>query len=99
KTKLGNSEVSGAVNSVVGEILAQYLEENPNQANRIMDKVILAAKARIAARKAKDMVQRKNVLGSNSLPGKLADCSDSDPEVCELYLVEGDSAGGTAKMG
>jgi DNA gyrase subunit B len=99
KTKLGNSEVSGAVNTVVGEILTQYLEENPNQANRIMDKVILAAKARIAARKAKDMVQRKNVLGSNSLPGKLADCSDSNPEVCELYLVEGDSAGGTAKMG
>jgi DNA gyrase subunit B len=99
KTKLGNSEVSGAVNTVVGEILTQYLEENPNQANRIMDKVILAAKARIAARKAKDMVQRKNVLGSNSLPGKLADCSDSDPEVCELYLVEGDSAGGTAKQG
>jgi len=87
------------VNTVVGEILTQYLEENPNQANRIMDKVILAAKARIAARKAKDMVQRKNVLGSNSLPGKLADCSDSNPEVCELYLVEGDSAGGTAKMG
>jgi len=99
KTKLGNSEVSGAVNSVVGEILTEYLEENPNQANKIMEKVILAAKARIAARKAKDMVQRKNVLGSNSLPGKLADCSDSDPEICELYLVEGDSAGGTAKQG
>jgi DNA gyrase subunit B len=99
KTKLGNSEVSGAVNSVVGEILTQYLDENPNQANRIMEKVILAAKARIAARKAKDMVQRKNVLGSNSLPGKLADCSNSDPEICELYLVEGDSAGGTAKQG
>ncbi|GAC1591071.1 MAG: DNA topoisomerase (ATP-hydrolyzing) subunit B [Hymenobacter sp.] len=99
KTKLGNSEVSGAVNSVVGEILAQYLDENPAQANRIMEKVILAAKARIAARKAKDMVQRKGVLSSNSLPGKLADCSESDPEICELYLVEGDSAGGTAKQG
>ena len=99
KTKLGNSEVSGAVNSVVGEILTQYLDENPNQANRIMEKVILAAKARIAARKAKDMVQRKGVLSSNSLPGKLADCSESDPEICELYLVEGDSAGGTAKQG
>ena len=99
KTKLGNSDVSGAVNSVVGEILTEYLDENPNQANKIMEKVILAAKARIAARKAKDMVQRKNVLGSNSLPGKLADCSDTDPETCELYLVEGDSAGGTAKQG
>ena len=99
KTKLGNSEVSGAVNSVVGEILSQYLDENPGQANRIMEKVILAAKARIAARKAKDMVQRKGVLSSNSLPGKLADCSESDPEICELYLVEGDSAGGTAKQG
>ena len=99
KTKLGNSEVSGAVNSVVGEILTQYLDENPNQANRIMEKVILAAKARIAARKAKDMVQRKGVLSSNSLPGKLADCSESDPAICELYLVEGDSAGGTAKQG
>jgi len=99
KTKLGNSEVSGAVNSVVGEILTQYLDENPGQANRIMEKVILAAKARIAARKAKDMVQRKGVLSSNSLPGKLADCSESDPEICELYLVEGDSAGGTAKAG
>jgi len=99
KTKLGNSDVSGAVNTVVGRILSQYLEEHPQQANRIMDKVILAAKARIAARKAKDMVQRKNVLGSNSLPGKLADCSDTNPEACELYLVEGDSAGGTAKAG
>ena len=99
KTKLGNSEVSGAVNSVVGEILTQYLDENPGQANKIMEKVILAAKARIAARKAKDMVQRKGVLSSNSLPGKLADCSESDPEICELYLVEGESAGGTAKQG
>jgi DNA gyrase subunit B len=99
KTKLGNNEVSGAVNQVVGEILNQYLEENPKEARMIVDKVILAAKARIAARKAREMVQRKTVLGSNSLPGKLADCSESNPEICELYLVEGDSAGGTAKQG
>ena len=99
KTKLGNSDVSGAVNTVVGEILSQYLEENPKEARIIIEKVILAAKARIAAKKARDMVQRKTVLGSNSLPGKLADCSESDPEICELYLVEGDSAGGTAKQG
>ncbi|KUG07503.1 DNA topoisomerase (ATP-hydrolyzing) subunit B [Solirubrum puertoriconensis] len=99
KTKLGNNEVSGAVNQVVGEILNQYLEENPKEARVIVEKVILAAKARIAARKAREMVQRKTVLGSNSLPGKLADCSESNPEACELYLVEGDSAGGTAKQG
>ncbi|GAA4388017.1 DNA topoisomerase (ATP-hydrolyzing) subunit B [Hymenobacter koreensis] len=99
KTKLGNSDVSGAVNTVVGEILNQYLEENPKEARIIIEKVILAARARIAAKKAREMVQRKTVLGSNSLPGKLADCSESDPEICELYLVEGDSAGGTAKQG
>jgi DNA gyrase subunit B len=99
KTKLGNSEVSGAVDQLVGEMLSNYLEENPNQARLIVQKVLLAAKARIAARKAREMVQRKNVMGGTSLPGKLADCSETDPAACEIFLVEGDSAGGTAKQG
>jgi DNA gyrase subunit B len=99
KTKLGNSEVSGAVDRIVGEMLTNYLEEHPNEARIIVQKVVLAAKARIAARKAREMVQRKTVLGGNSLPGKLADCSETDPAQCEIFLVEGDSAGGTAKQG
>ncbi|RZK77422.1 MAG: DNA topoisomerase (ATP-hydrolyzing) subunit B [Pedobacter sp.] len=99
KTKLGNSEVMGAVDVAVGEALNNYLEENPREAKLIINKVILAATARAAARKAREMVQRKSVMGGSGLPGKLADCSDNDPEKCELYLVEGDSAGGTAKQG
>ncbi|RYY23734.1 MAG: DNA topoisomerase (ATP-hydrolyzing) subunit B [Sphingobacteriaceae bacterium] len=99
KTKLGNNEVSGAVNQAVGEILGNYLEENPKEARMIVNKVILAATARSAARKAREMVQRKNVMSGTGLPGKLADCADSDPGKCELFLVEGDSAGGTAKQG
>ncbi|RAU82686.1 DNA topoisomerase (ATP-hydrolyzing) subunit B [Pontibacter arcticus] len=99
KTKLGNSEVSGAVDTAVGEMLNRYLEENPKEARIIVNKVILAAQARNAARKAREMVQRKNVLSGTSLPGKLADCSDNNPENCEIYLVEGDSAGGSAKQG
>jgi DNA gyrase subunit B len=99
KTKLGNSEVSGVVDSTVSKVLEAFLEENPKEAKNIISKVILAAQARAAARKARELVQRKSVLTGGGLPGKLADCSDRDPERCELFLVEGDSAGGTAKQG
>ena len=99
KTKLGNTEVTGAVNQAVGEALTYYLEEHPKEAKLIVDKVILAATARIAARKARESVQRKNPMSGGGLPGKLADCSEKDPALCELFLVEGDSAGGTAKSG
>ena len=99
KTKLGNNEVMGAVDQAVGEVLAYYLGEHPKEAKTIVDKVILAATARHAARKAREMVQRKSPMSGGGLPGKLADCSDKDPSKCELFLVEGDSAGGTAKQG
>ena len=99
KTKLGNSEVAGAVQQAVGEALNDYLEEHPVEAKRICEKVVLAATARIAARKARESVQRKNVMSGGGLPGKLADCSNKDPKECEIFLVEGDSAGGSAKQG
>lgn len=99
KTKLGNSEVSGIVQTTVGRALEAYLEENPKESKNVISKVILAAQARVAAKKARELVQRKTVLSGGGLPGKLADCSERDAERCELYLVEGDSAGGTAKQG
>ena len=99
KTKLGNSEVQGAVQQAVNEALADYLEEHPDEAKRICEKVVLAATARIAARKARESVQRKNFMTGGGLPGKLADCSIKDPKECEIFLVEGDSAGGSAKQG
>jgi DNA gyrase subunit B len=99
KTKLGNSEVSGIVQTTVARALEAYLEENPREAKNVISKIILAAQARVAAKKARDMVQRKTVLSVGVLPGKMSDCSERDPQKCELYLVEGDSAGGTAKQG
>ena len=99
KTKLGNSEVAGAVQQAVGEALTDYLEEHPVEAKKICEKVVLAATARIAARKARESVQRKTVMSGGGLPGKLADCSNRDPKSCEIFLVEGDSAGGSAKQG
>jgi DNA gyrase subunit B len=99
KTKLGNSDVAGTVQTTVGRALQAYLEENPREAKNVISKIILAAQARVAAKKARELVQRKTVLSGGGLPGKLADCSERDAEKCELYLVEGDSAGGTAKQG
>ncbi|MSQ31576.1 MAG: DNA topoisomerase IV subunit B, partial [Dehalococcoidia bacterium] len=97
KTRLGNPEIKGLVESAVGTTLSQYLEENPAIGRRIMDKALTASRAREAARKARDLVQRKGVLEGSNLPGKLADCSENDPAQCELYIVEGESAGGSAK--
>ena len=99
KTKLGNRDVTSAVSQAVSEMLTNFLEENPKDAKTIVEKVILAAQARNAAKKAREMVQRKSVMSGSGLPGKLADCSSKDPAECEIYLVEGDSAGGTAKQG
>jgi DNA gyrase subunit B len=99
KTKLGNNDVMGVVDSTLSKVLSAYLEENPKESKTIIQKVILAAQARAAARKARELVQRKNVMSGGGLPGKLADCSEKEPHKCELYLVEGDSAGGTAKQG
>ena len=99
KTKLGNSDIMGIVESSIGEPLQAFLEEHPQEAKKIISKVVLAAQARAAARKARELVQRKNAFGGTGLPGKLADCSEKDPALCELYLVEGDSAGGSAKQG
>ena len=99
KTKLGNSEVSGVVQQTLSKVLEAFLEENPKEARNVISKIILAAQARVAAKKARELVQRKTVMSGGGLPGKLADCSENDPSKCELYLVEGDSAGGTAKQG